>query len=53
MNGVALWIVVAIALAFCVLATLCAVRAIRRGESFWKTLKTWVVNVFDALTGIG
>ena len=53
MSGIALWIVVAILSAFCVLAPAYAVRAIRRGESFWKILKTWVINVIDALTGIG
>jgi len=34
-------------------ATVAAVVALRRGEGFGKTLKTWIARVIDAISGIG
>jgi hypothetical protein len=42
-----------IGLGFAIAATVAAVSAVRGGEGVWKTFKTWVLSLIDAISGAG
>jgi hypothetical protein len=53
MNDVLLWASALIGVAFAVIATISAVRKLARGESVWKTIKTWFTRLIDSISGVG
>jgi Spy/CpxP family protein refolding chaperone len=53
MNVFVAAILLLTAAAIAITATVTAVLAFRRGEGFWKTLKAWLVGMFDAISGVG
>ena len=53
MNSLLILISLLIGVILAIVVTVVAVRAIRRGESVWKTIKKWVVGVLDSMFGIG
>jgi len=45
------WIWVIIALCFVVYVTILFTRAVRGGKPFWKSIKEWIINVIEILSG--
>ena len=53
MNDLIFVFFLLLALIVIIWVSVVAVRSVRRGESPWKTFKTWLGRVIDALFGVG